>query len=634
MNNGGSSIRCQSCPAGFQQSLDGYNCIYCNDTCKNCDLSNSFLTEVDSYGTYLTDANNYIIRECIACNKQNAILGENSCGSCKSKTVVDFDAAINLTNHTCEGNFQGGLLFTFKITNLVTNDGFLVDFDRNEQLGSSNYFKNYLNSVYTTCKLENKTACQVLANMCTLNLYIESSYACKAFYSLKNKFAYLPQLKYPVSLNMYKSAYVQNALGPGKDYIKLGRNKFDNFLLAEYSLSGQLLSFKKFNLEKIILCNAINFHRMLNENQYNFKRTCQVTTQNLIDIYDSTETVFYEIYWDLEDDRLLQLPVKVLNYKSSLTADEGLNSQVIHSRFFLVDTISSKSDHIRYAKSMSLVYELLPGKSNGEIYPPLLLIEYDYVRTDQAVTRNVDFQIIYEMNLKRQTLAIGISLGVLGLLAIVLTFFKTWNWNNRSGKFLCDMITFFKFVMFFIDSVAFVFAFVIILASIYLLITYRAQQTAFIFLSTDVKQQKLVTSCVVIAAGLKFIDVVYTILVQTSYDIFMIDWERPKAERLEHGINKPTINSFNTDDEAAKHIEQHESKNDNKISCWRKLFVANEWNELQTFRKINISLQLLVAVFLLKGLDLERFSRDDNNEFNKILRIGLGSLVYITIGES
>ena len=215
MNNGGGSIECQSCPAGFQQSLDGYNCVYCNDSCKTCNLSNSFLTEVDSYGTYLTDANNYLVRECIPCNRQNAILGENSCGSCKSKTVVVSDKAINITNQTCEGNFEGGLLFTSKITNLLTNDGFLVNFD-DEQIGNSNYFKNYLNSVNTTCKLQNKTACQVLANMCTLNMYIESSYACKAFYSLKNN---LKKLKYPVSLKVYKSNYLQSGIGPGKDYI-------------------------------------------------------------------------------------------------------------------------------------------------------------------------------------------------------------------------------------------------------------------------------------------------------------------------------------------------------------------------------------------------------------------------------
>lgn len=67
---------------------------------------------------------------------------------------------------------------------------------------------------------------------------------------------------------------------------------------------------------------------------------------------------------------------------------------------------------------------------------------------------------------------------------------------------------------------------------------------------------------------------------QINVDLFLIDWEKPK---------------------------QHSSSSDhsNNVSVWRKLFVANEWNELATTRHVNAELVLLELLFLLRGINLE-----------------------------
>jgi hypothetical protein len=38
----------------------------------------------------------------------------------------------------------------------------------------------------------------------------------------------------------------------------------------------------------------------------------------------------------------------------------------------------------------------------------------------------------------------------------------------------------------------------------------------------------------------------------------------------------------------------------NNISAWRTCFVANEFNEIQTFRRIHVPFHLLLVLFLLK----------------------------------
>ena len=49
-----------------------------------------------------------------------------------------------------------------------------------------------------------------------------------------------------------------------------------------------------------------------------------------------------------------------------------------------------------------------------------------------------------------------------------------------------------------------------------------------------------------------------------------MDWERPKTGKTE------------------------------SVSAWRTCFVANEFNEIQTFRRIPVSFHLLFVLFLLK----------------------------------
>ncbi len=43
----------------------------------------------------------------------------------------------------------------------------------------------------------------------------------------------------------------------------------------------------------------------------------------------------------------------------------------------------------------------------------------------------------------------------------------------------------------------------------------------------------------------------------------------------------------------------------NTVSVWRTYFVANEFHEIQTFRRINLTVQLFFVLFLLKVITIE-----------------------------
>ena len=64
-----------------------------------------------------------------------------------------------------------------------------------------------------------------------------------------------------------------------------------------------------------------------------------------------------------------------------------------------------------------------------------------------------------------------------------------------------------------------------------------------------------------------------------------MDWERSKAGKM--NLLAPTgIHAILGDM--------------NSVSAWRTCFVANEFNEIQTFRRIHLSFQLFFVLFVLK----------------------------------
>uniref|UniRef100_A0A1X7SQ26 Uncharacterized protein n=1 Tax=Amphimedon queenslandica TaxID=400682 RepID=A0A1X7SQ26_AMPQE len=62
------------------------------------------------------------------------------------------------------------------------------------------------------------------------------------------------------------------------------------------------------------------------------------------------------------------------------------------------------------------------------------------------------------------------------------------------------------------------------------------------------------------------VQIIYLIWKQTSVRIFLIDWEKPKGAGQAKDTTVPITST---------------------VSIWRTYFVANEWNEIQTNRKLN-----------------------------------------------
>ena len=94
---------------------------------------------------------------------------------------------------------------------------------------------------------------------------------------------------------------------------------------------------------------------------------------------------------------------------------------------------------------------------------------------------------------------------------------------------------------------------------------------------------------------------VYLMWHQCTVDIFFMDWERPKGVLISPNAtttqNPDTSDTADTKDGVATSVPTRVP-----VSIWRTYFVANEWNEIQSQRKINHSLLLVLVLLFIQVL--------------------------------
>jgi meckelin len=703
MNNGGGSVSCERCPTGFVQSLDGYTCVLCDEQCRACSTSDSYVSELDANGQPRRDGAGNLIRQCIQCNRAVSVLGRSgasassstsACISCKPFTFAELTST-NLTASFCNlVEPSGGLLLVDAASPQPQDPTVLSVAFGSDLTVPSWYFSRYLLSVYRTCRTLNRrngTACQTLGNMCVLNLYNSVAAsggidACRAFASVpKTSSAVgnpglvwgdsMPWLTYFEPYETYLTNYIAAGTSDlSSRYLRISYSDMNKcrprdveFVAAEYSMNGRLLSYDTLDIGKLQLCNLLSREigalRVSPFSGTNLFQSCRLSVEALLE-HGRSGPIFYDLYLKYgAAASVFPLPVLTLNYRDPSTnievnrlESDRLQMQ-IQRRLFLVDALSAKPDptsmptFVRYAKSIALRFELISDQTEGRILPPLILVDYDFVSTNNLTRMvEVNFKIEYRMNLLAQNIAVWVTVGVLVFLTFFWSCMRTWVWNRRSGKLTVDVITLFKFFMFFASGAGNAFFLMSVGLSIYWLIFYKGQSVSYVFVPQPY-QEDTFSALIICSFVLKLFDLIHLIFVQTSFDIFFIDWERPKVE-IFSGERANLLTPLRVDekskvnqDEPKDAIMHSELKEQSRISCWRSLFVANEWNELQTYRKINTTIQLMGVLFFLKVINLEELTTADCNTsinrdpneyqapYSGILRVGMAASMYIGIGK-
>jgi meckelin len=470
--------------------------------------------------------------------------------------------------------------------------------------------------------------CQILANLCVLQLYDARTYPCSVFQAISELRSSTTEevSTWPLSMPWL---YYRTPSTPCKDkslQMTMSLKSLQlQFIVATYTLNGTFLGYSDAE-------TLFSYCPMSSPWTHTGGGTSSST---LWMIFGSSQflsfkcdpsllvkqpQLFYELFLkDSVTSQIMPLSVRVVNLIDSSGKkpnprypSQGLcKSNEVHvRRFYLFDISTGITETspdspvaVRFADYIRLEIEIT--ESNPEaIYTPVLTLQYTESAVDSTTTTSptqaspstvtsaptIAFEVVYSMNTDSffTTLNGFFIVGI--VVAIVIFIVKYFNWRTRNLRTVVGssatptngitLTLLIELVSLACHSWVLVFFPFTVFVSWYWFVFFKLQDTVAVMLPPmhNIYSSVSVYNGFVMMLHLLFFCQLYHILHmvyrQANVDLFFIDWEPARKE------NK-------------------------SVSVWRTILVANEWNEMQAIRRTDLSLTLFVLGFFLLGLKLE-----------------------------
>lgn len=633
---------CEQCAIGSVPSSDHYLCQTCENSISNnectCTGSYEVLLEFSANGDYLVQ------KQCFDCGV-NAYPGPNNyqCEKCPDVAMTrsdTFDCTCPATSYTESFNSclkdseVTSITNQYSVSNAVS---VTYQFLENAQgLGtysistSSSFQFYYLKAADDCMNYQSIKGCQILANLCVMQLYNERTTVCQLFNFIGSTRNYansavldsgwkenMPWLYYSRSANEILTAgnVVANVTFDPNDSNNINLMVFQ---IATFSVDGTFEGFTELS-DQLILCpHSLEDSKNFREFGTNVIIDCDL---NLTSFVSADKNKFYDLYYVDQDGTLLDVPVLIQN----LMLDDGsLPNQSQDSslwalvrRFFIYDNISGIEGEngytsgiapkiIQYLRSAKIRFTLRSDKEQ-RIYIPYLILNYRARETlyidGTDSTDHITFQSEYGMDTSKfWTIAKGIFIGsnviVLLCWAVRLYVWTKINPQKDSPTTYTRWVILTGFRML-ITTWGFIHFWYLFSLTGYWFIFYKLQYHVYALvppLTTytenyypfEVVLALVITACI--------FNAVYNVYHQVNLDLILIDWEKP---------NRSPISNQAIGEEIPVYKEY--------VSAWRYLFIVNELNELQSQRYISVEFTFFLFLFFIDGLGWDELSTAQPN---------------------
>lgn len=655
---------CAKCDSGVP-SLDQYTCQSCPDSIdssKNecvCDWASfEVIIEKDLQGEYLDS------KKCVACKSSAYYPGKFSytCEACPDSNM-ERDADTN--ECSCKSGYvesQGSCVSSSELVDLeISESAYTMIYNNRENaqgVGSHTLSPSYtFRYFYQKAALDCYTyqvikGCQIIANLCVLQLYNEDSEVCRVY---KEKLAENNELANQLvpdqgwKKDMAWIYYERNAktiIEAGSVTMKVTFDPSDStktnlmeFKLAEFHIDGSLIGFKELT-DQLILCpHSLEDSKNFREFGTNINIACSL---DLTQFFTTSKNNFYELYFIDQDGTAIDVPVLFTDYMASggnkpNSESKSKSGWKLTRRFFIYDNLSGIStvggyetgaapEIVQYLNRAKLVFTLRADKEQ-QIYVPYLVVTYKsrlytYVEGTDS-TDSIKFISEYGMDTtKFWGIAEGLFIGM-NIIVLICWLVRLYVWTKINPQkdspttytrwviltSIRLLITTWGFLMFWylFGLTGYWFIFYKLQYHVYALIpplsTYKENYYPF-----EVVLGLTIACCI--------FNAFYQIFHQANLDLLLIDWEKPNrdplsknkeelAEMQRQGLNPLEIDNIIKQREESVYKEY--------VSAWRYLFIVNELNELQSKRYISIEFSLIFFVFLLDGLGWDEMSRSQPN---------------------
>ncbi|KAJ3154854.1 Meckelin [Geranomyces michiganensis] len=476
----------------------------------------------------------------------------------------------------------------------------------------------------------NSTACEALSNLCTLQLYDTTASACVYYLRIVQQRAQLtsdsaqtlqalPSLYY--SLTGTDPATVASqivnmnaAVTPESGVSKLP------LVVAAYSLNGTFLGLQEVaaqlqNCAPNPIDHLTSWLSIANE----YDTSCAVNLVTLLD--NKPPIIFYDLCMfaayplsisnallsataDIKDasDTLVPIPVRVTNYRSGGKQPNAepdpwdFSTSALFRRFFIVDAVSgTENGSLRVMRIASDMRFWIRKASDGLIYVPILDITYaerdassiSGLDTSDVSSPLIRFRVQYIAQLDRFWRAVTALFSIACVIGGLLSLARARSWSARNAGvgdgwdlqfigrcflILCEVLAPLLFVLLLAFCAYFFFAF-------------HTQGTLAVLLPFAARDVAVYRAALLTTLACFALTILRKLHQQCTVDVFLIDWEQSKGRltRADPSTSAPRLAP---------------------VSVWRSVFLANEWENLQTYRRVNIEISLLAMYFVFEGLSV------------------------------
>uniref|UniRef100_A0AC35GPG2 Meckelin n=2 Tax=Panagrolaimus sp. PS1159 TaxID=55785 RepID=A0AC35GPG2_9BILA len=609
------SLQCAPCTGGLAVSQDGWNCVSCKSSrnatlrpdnttghCPPCE-KNQIVEIGDNSGN-----DQALTEKCVNCPEgTQSNKDKGRCEPCISAECY-CDANPNVCSPPTSNNSNFGII------NLENGESF-----------RSKYIIENLRFAESQCQSGESKECQHLANMCVLQNFDQSpDGACALLRSIQSTLN--GQLIAPPLFMDFLELSRENAIEATFNVEPGSPNTYLDIVSLMYYLNGTFVGIDEVNQGVIQLCPT---DKTAKDGTYLFGREYkQECILRLSDVIESIsmrrkytlgeqETIFHELYLRYIDNNNQQMmyPIPVINenikesnqYVNRLEND---NRWRLTRRFFLMDnqpeaTINGKGVLTRVPSRVIFHIQIQPSR-DGKILPPYLRLrhaEFHAIGNETLINVNEKtltstFQIQYAIDSRRHDKTIEILMAVFCSTSILWGALRAYAWGRRAGKQIIDSSTIIKLVLYMAEIISNIFLLVIGCMAAWITFAYKLQHHyMYVLLTEDQESSFIVYVC--IALGLRLIALLHLYATLILTETFFIDWERPRTLETEQ-LHLPQPSS--------DVILAVENKSVKPPVIWRTYFVANEWNELQNYRKTSVSCQLILILLILEYLNFKDFA--------------------------
>jgi len=599
---------CKECEKNYSSTTDRKNCMKCtygyNEEKKSCTCPTGYYI-VEEYdvneNTYYAvckecPENSYPVNDlskCIYCTgdtKPSLVKGKYQC-SCYDNILVNDDYCIDEDSMYVIGReFTGISRITYK--DIVGTD------DKTSITVESDFIQQNFIEAYMKCDNgENQTACQMLGNLCVLQLYDEDSPACIAYKTAAKKNVgksdrpeNVPYLFHGL-LGGSITELLNTKMGYHFSYADDPISGYNNTLpliAAKYDFNGTFIRYEKLS-DQFQLCpedarKSLTYTRV----GTNYKKICTV---NLAEEIDKLETTyFYDIFVVDSNNGLLPIPVYIKNNEIEVYNPVVDTVQNYYRRIFFFDIISSQgsdSHIIRYPKEFKL--KITQGLESDEFLVPYIEIEYEeeYLSNIYDEEDGYFTKYKFEVNYISGTLDTTFFIAMVFMLTLgfMLGCLRAYLWTERNiirGEGI-GLRCLYKWIIEWIDALYLSVFLFLLGTSIFYLIFFKNQDAIYVIVPVQGAIYILFKVFFIITFSLSLISILNRIIEQCRVSIFFIDWEKSRG-KLYSPTNEELITA--------------------PVSVWRTFFLANQWNNIQTFRKVNIKFSIILMAFILEGLNI------------------------------